>query len=96
MTPADFYKLVLALWGEDWRSELREILAKHGHAYTPPGTPSGTGESASGTFRGGRRDSAHGGGGAPGLPIIPKLNPFPCSIYRCFAAERRTERDAFD
>lgn len=29
-----FYKLVLALWGEDWRPRLLAILAKHGHHFT--------------------------------------------------------------
>jgi hypothetical protein len=34
MTAADFYKLVLALWGEDWRPELYDLLRKHGHRYS--------------------------------------------------------------
>lgn len=34
MTAAEFYKLVLALWGEDWRPRLTALLAKRGHHYT--------------------------------------------------------------
>lgn len=34
MTAAEFYKLVLALWGEDWRPELTALLARHGHSYS--------------------------------------------------------------
>lgn len=34
MNAADFYKLVLSLWGEDWRPNLRKLLAEHGHRYT--------------------------------------------------------------
>ena len=30
MTHADFYKLVLAFWGEEWRSGLAELLKMHG------------------------------------------------------------------
>ncbi|WP_088260399.1 hypothetical protein [Fimbriiglobus ruber] len=34
MTAAAFYKLVLALWGEEWRPELRKLLEAHGHSYS--------------------------------------------------------------
>ena len=34
MLAPDFYKLVLALWGEDWRPRLRAFLAEHGHSYS--------------------------------------------------------------
>jgi len=34
MTAAEFYKLVLALWGDDWRPELRKLLEAHGHSYS--------------------------------------------------------------
>ena len=34
MSAAEFYKLVLALWGEDWRPRLRALLAKRGHSYS--------------------------------------------------------------
>lgn len=34
MTSAEFYKLVLALWGEDWRPELNALLSRHGHSYS--------------------------------------------------------------
>jgi hypothetical protein len=33
MTSDIFYKLVLALWGEDWRPRLLAFLAEHGHSY---------------------------------------------------------------
>ncbi len=34
MTAAAFYKLALALWGEDWRPRLAALLAEHGHHQT--------------------------------------------------------------
>lgn len=34
MSSTEFYKLVLALWGEDWRPRLLALLAEHGHSYT--------------------------------------------------------------
>jgi hypothetical protein len=34
MTSDSFYKLVLALWGEDWRPRLLALLAEHGHSYS--------------------------------------------------------------
>lgn len=34
MTAAEFYRLVLALWGEDWRPQLRKCLKRHGMSYT--------------------------------------------------------------
>lgn len=34
MTHTSFYKLALALWGEDWRPELRKLLAAHGCPHT--------------------------------------------------------------
>ncbi len=30
MTAAEFYKLVLALWGEEWRAGLKGLLERHG------------------------------------------------------------------
>lgn len=34
MTAAAFYKLVLTLWGEQWRPRLTALLAEHGHTQT--------------------------------------------------------------
>ncbi|WP_406694453.1 hypothetical protein V5E97_25600 [Singulisphaera sp. Ch08] len=34
MTSAEFYKLVLALWGEHWRQKLPKLLAKYSHSDT--------------------------------------------------------------
>ena len=34
MTAAEFNTLVLALWGEDWRIGLDDLLRKHGHRFT--------------------------------------------------------------
>lgn len=34
MTPTTFYKLVLSLWGEEWRPELDKLLAQHGMKYS--------------------------------------------------------------
>lgn len=34
MTHTAFYKLVLGLWGEDWRPELKKLLARHGLEYS--------------------------------------------------------------
>lgn len=34
MTSTAFYKLVLSLWGEDWRPSLKAFLASHGYSYT--------------------------------------------------------------
>lgn len=34
MLAPEFYSLVLALWGEDWRPRLKALLAEHGHHYT--------------------------------------------------------------
>lgn len=34
MTAAAFYRLVLALWGEQWRPQLTALLTEHGHTQT--------------------------------------------------------------
>jgi hypothetical protein len=34
MSPVDFYKLVLTLWGEDWRPRLLALLSENGYSVT--------------------------------------------------------------
>lgn len=34
MTATDFYTLVLALWGDDWRTGLYDLLRKHGYDFS--------------------------------------------------------------